>query len=118
MDVPPELKEQADLEWRLAKRQRIMSRVLLQKIPLRLQAAQLPQGDLISSIPDVALRCYADGPQFLRRLVYRLCDLRPNIMDNSSSPIECPVQLTERIVREIERRFQRLCTTSSVKSIL
>ncbi|SJL17039.1 uncharacterized protein ARMOST_20580 [Armillaria ostoyae] len=94
-DVPPEFKEQADLEWRLAKRQRIMSKVLFQKIPLRLQAAQLPQGDLLSSIPDVALRCYADGPQFLRRLVYRLCDIWPNIMDNSSSPIECPVQLTE-----------------------
>ncbi|KAK0438667.1 kinase-like domain-containing protein [Armillaria borealis] len=94
-DVPPELKEQAYLEWRPAKRQRIMSNVLFQKIPLRLQAAQLPQGDLLSSIPDVALRCYADGPQFLRRLVYRLYDIWPNIMDNSSSPIECPVQLTE-----------------------
>ncbi|PBK63885.1 hypothetical protein ARMSODRAFT_520005 [Armillaria solidipes] len=69
LDLPPELKEQADLELRLAKRQRIMSRVLLQKLPLRLQAACLP------SLPDVALRCYADGPQLLRRLVYRLCDM-------------------------------------------
>ncbi|PBK63880.1 hypothetical protein ARMSODRAFT_893717 [Armillaria solidipes] len=91
-DLPPELKDQADLEWRLAKRQRIMSRVLLQKLPLRLQAACLPQGDLLSSLPDVALRCYSDGPQLLRRLVYRLCDMWP---EDPSSPIECPVKLTE-----------------------
>ncbi|KAK0447228.1 kinase-like domain-containing protein [Armillaria borealis] len=89
-DLPPELKEQADLELRLAKRQRIMSRVLLQKLPLRLRAACLPQGDLLSSLPVVALRCYADGPQLLRRLVYRLCDMWPE-----SSPIECPMKLTE-----------------------
>ncbi len=96
-DLPPELKEQADLELRLAKRQRIMSRVLLQKLPLRLQAACLPQGDLLSSLPNVALRCYADGPQLLRRLVYRLCDMWPE-----GSPIECPVKLTE-VDRERDR---------------
>ncbi|PBK86338.1 hypothetical protein ARMGADRAFT_534458 [Armillaria gallica] len=89
-DLPPELKDQADLEWRLAKRQRIMSRVLLEKLPLRLHAACLPQGDLLSSLPDVALRCYADGPQLLRRLVHRLGDMWPE-----SSPIECPVKLTD-----------------------
>lgn len=89
-DVPSVLKEQANLELRLAKRQRIMWRVLLQKLPLRLQVACLPQGDLLSTLPSVALRCYAPGPQLLHRLVYRLYDMWPK-----NFPIECPVNITE-----------------------
>ncbi|KAK0460540.1 uncharacterized protein EV420DRAFT_1641090 [Desarmillaria tabescens] len=61
-DLPPKLEKQADLEWRLANRQRKMPKVLLQRHPLRLQAACLLQGDLLTSLPDVALRSYADGP--------------------------------------------------------
>ncbi|KAK0184557.1 hypothetical protein F5146DRAFT_1145413 [Armillaria mellea] len=67
-----------------------MSRVLPEKLPLHLQAACLPQRDLLTALPVVALRCYTDGPQLLRGLVCCLCDMWPE-----HSPVGCLVKVTE-----------------------
>ncbi|KAK0229849.1 hypothetical protein EDD85DRAFT_939640 [Armillaria nabsnona] len=99
-DMPPELKEQAELELRLAKRHQLTSSVLLRRAPLRLATACLPHAQLLASLPETALRCYADGPQNLRHLVYELCNTWPFDL---STPAECPVQLTaEDIMRDQE----------------
>ncbi len=62
-DIPPELKEQAELELKLAKRHQLTSSVLLRRSPLRLATACLPYAQLLASLPETVLRCYADGPQ-------------------------------------------------------
>ncbi|PBK63876.1 hypothetical protein ARMSODRAFT_893613 [Armillaria solidipes] len=89
--MPPELQQQADLELRLAKRHQLTSSVLLRRTPLRLATACVPHAQLLASLPETALRCYADGPQNLRHLVRELCDAWPFETDEST---QCPVQLT------------------------
>ncbi|KAG7445369.1 uncharacterized protein BT62DRAFT_1007097 [Guyanagaster necrorhizus] len=74
---PPELREQADLELRLAKWHRLTSSVLLRRIPLPPTTACVLRAQLLTSLPETAaLRCYANGPKDLRHLVRELCDAR------------------------------------------
>ncbi len=102
-DIPPELKEQAELELKLAKRHQLTSSVLLRRSPLRLATACLPYAQLLASLPETVLRCYADGPQNLRHLVRELCNAWPFDLEGPSTPAECPVQLTaEDIMRDQE----------------
>ncbi|KAK0447244.1 kinase-like domain-containing protein [Armillaria borealis] len=102
-DIPPELKEQAELEWRLAKRHRAMASILLRNVPMRFATACVHRLDLLRSLPDTALRCYADGPHRLRHLVFEMYKEWSAIMEGSASPAECPVQLTAvEIVHERE----------------
>ncbi|KAK0460523.1 kinase-like domain-containing protein [Desarmillaria tabescens] len=99
-DISPELQEQANLELRLAKRHQLTSSVLLRRAPLCLATACVPHAQLLASLPETALRCYADGPQNLRHLVRQLCDAWPFDMDEAA---ECPIQLSsEDITRDEE----------------
>ncbi len=102
-DIPPELKEQAELEWRLAKRHRGMASILLRNVPMRFATAYVRRLDLLRTLPETALHCYADGPYGLRHLVFEMYKKRSAIMEGSASPAECPVQLTAaEIARERE----------------
>ncbi|KAK0229853.1 hypothetical protein EDD85DRAFT_956965 [Armillaria nabsnona] len=121
-DIPPELKDQADPEWRLAKRHRAIANILLRNVPMRFATACVHRLDLLRSLPDTASRCYVDGPYRLRHLVFEMYKEWSVIMEGSASPAECPVQLTTvEIAREREDyaaylRYQR-CRDEALATI-
>ncbi len=89
-DIPPELKQQAELEWRLATRHRGMASILLRNVPTWFATACMHRLDLLRSLPDTALRCYADGPHRLRHLVYEMYKEWSAIMEVQRLPLRVP----------------------------